>query len=257
MGLKGLWWEKKMQNPIQHNPSQHIRICHQLVINHSEMQNKIQVWKIVFSDFYPQIDKLITFLSPEEQQKASAFIKLQSRYNFIITRAALHILLCNSLKNKKNKLKYNKYGKPSIDKEPTPLHFNISHAENLALVAFSDYEIGIDVEFMRDNVNFVELAKRFFSQEEYTAVISQSPTMQREVFFNIWSKKEAIIKAIGRGLSHPLNSFTVDWSKNEQLIAINDYNYLLQTLPIEAGYQAAVASDPRAKDVILHEFNIL
>jgi 4'-phosphopantetheinyl transferase len=220
------------------------------------MQNEIRVWKVVFPDFYPHLNKLLPILSSEERQKAKAFIKLPSQHNFIITRAALHTLFCKLLKNKEILLKYNKYGKPSIDATPIPLHFNISHAENLALFAFADYEIGIDVEFMRDELNHLELAKRFFSKDEYLAITSHPPHVQQKIFFNIWSKKEAIIKAIGYGLSHPLSSFTVDWQQERQVVVTNGRDYFLQTLPIDVGYTAAVANSSHAANIVINELNL-
>ncbi len=88
-------------------------------------------------------------------------------------------------------------GKPHFSS--LPLFFSISHSHSLCAVALCDDELGIDVEFVDSSRNVLAISKRFFSPQEHQSVIdSNSPA---ELFFSLWTKKEAIAKLIGTGLS--------------------------------------------------------
>ena len=99
-----------------------------------------------------------------------------------------------------NNISYNEYGKPYL--KNSGVFFNISHCIGLAVCGIDNCEIGVDVENIRE---FPErVLKRSFSQREAEAVISsESPD---ETFFRVWTLKESFVKAIGIGISYPLNT---------------------------------------------------
>ena len=92
----------------------------------------------------------------------------------------------------------------------TGLQFNLSHSAELALYAFTyQRQIGVDVEYMRPNIECDLLARSQFSPTEYTALQALPPLLQEKAFFLCWSRKESYIKAKGMGLSLPLDQFDV------------------------------------------------
>jgi len=100
----------------------------------------------------------------------------------------------------------NEYGKPILT-IPGGVHFNISHSENWVVCAADNNQVGIDVEVIKPvNIN---IAESFFSKYEYLALLNQPEETQLKYFYMIWTLKESYIKAEGKGLSIPLNSFTV------------------------------------------------
>jgi 4'-phosphopantetheinyl transferase len=107
---------------------------------------------------------------------------------------------------------YSEYDKPALALAPggSRLQFNVTHSGNLALLAFClDAAVGIDVEKKRPLPDGEQIARRFFSPHE-NRVFRSLPTEQRSAaFFNCWTRKEAYIKAIGEGLSCPLDVFDV------------------------------------------------
>jgi 4'-phosphopantetheinyl transferase len=106
------------------------------------------------------------------------------------------------------KLAYNRFGKPYLKNRR--FYFNISHAHGITLCAFSrDREVGIDVEFMHAGINFLEIAERFFSDNEYKELCNVSTKDRLGAFYQCWTQKEAYIKAIGKGFRTPLDSFSV------------------------------------------------
>ncbi len=98
------------------------------------------------------------------------------------------------------KYTFNAYGKPYFA-NAEDLHFSISHSGEYAMVVLSDKEIGCDIQQIK-NIN-LSIADRFFTAEEKKYVKCT------EDFFRIWTLKESFIKAIGKGLALPLNSFSI------------------------------------------------
>lgn len=96
----------------------------------------------------------------------------------------------------------NRYGKPSLTEYPD-VKYNISHADGISACIVSEYECGIDCEKVREYRP--QVMKRAFSENERNMILS-APENQRDLlFFRLWTLKEAYIKAIGMGLSFPMN----------------------------------------------------
>ncbi|MFZ4400324.1 MAG: 4'-phosphopantetheinyl transferase family protein [Bacteroidales bacterium] len=113
-------------------------------------------------------------------------------------------------------------GKPYLPNQN--MYFNISHSGQWVLGAFSDKEVGIDVELIREP-NY-EVAKRFYSDIEIANLNAISdPELKKDYFFTLWTLKESYLKAIGTGLTKSLSSFTV--------ITSNGQIELVDGLPID------------------------
>jgi 4'-phosphopantetheinyl transferase len=110
---------------------------------------------------------------------------------------------------------YSPYGKPSV--VATTVRFNLSHSHTIAALALTrDYEIGVDVEQVRPIKE--DISGRFFSPRENAALSALPEQEQTGAFFRCWARKEAIVKAIGEGLSHPLDSFDVSIGVNQPAV---------------------------------------
>jgi 4'-phosphopantetheinyl transferase len=96
-----------------------------------------------------------------------------------------------------------KMGKPSLASRPD-IHYNISHAHGIAACVVSDFECGIDCERVREYRPNV--MKRAFSEKEREMVEKAPEDMKEQLFFRLWTLKEAYVKAIGTGISYPLNT---------------------------------------------------
>ena len=110
----------------------------------------------------------------------------------------------------------NSYGKPYLSYYPD-FQYNISHSGNWVVAAVSDKSLGIDVEQIRDLDDFMDIAKRFYSEKEYVFLLEGEETTRLASFYDIWTKKESLIKAIGEGLSIPLQSFTVPFTSGGKI----------------------------------------
>ncbi len=89
-------------------------------------------------------------------------------------------------------------------------HFNLSHSDDLALLAVSaSGPVGIDLEQIRPDLEWMPLARRYFHLDEWQALTGLPPNQQREAFFAVWVRKEAWLKALGVGLGYPTTAFAV------------------------------------------------
>jgi 4'-phosphopantetheinyl transferase len=107
---------------------------------------------------------------------------------------------------------YSSHGKPALAEESDrdAIRFSVSHSHGVALYAFTrGRDVGIDLERIRADLAVVEIAERFFSQQEVAMLRAFRTEEQRQAFFRCWTCKEAYIKARGEGLSLPLDRFDV------------------------------------------------
>src|SRR6267378_4186548 len=163
---------------------------------------------------------LAVCLSDAERIRASRFAFDRDRRRFVVTRARLRQLLGVRLdvRPESVELVYGERGKPALARgyAGSDLRFNVSHVGDVAVYGFSTgREIGIDVEAVRTIRDADDIAARFFSRCENEAYLALDPRDKPLGFFNCWTRKEAFIKALGDGFSHPLDRFEVSLTPGE------------------------------------------
>lgn len=176
--------------------------------------DETHIWRAYLNPEPPSLRPFLDILSPDETLRADRFHFRKHRVRYVVARAVLRSILARYLQQPPHLLRfsYNQYGKPALAHETgdAPLRFNLSHSNGLALYAFTrGREIGLDVEFIREDFASIEIAERFFSPAEVATLRALPAHTQTIAFFNCWSRKEAYIKALGEGLSHPLHTFAV------------------------------------------------
>ncbi len=196
---------------------------------------------------------LYALLAPDEQARADRFHFDARRHEFILAKAYLRKLLGRYLQQapKDIAFAYTEHKKPYLSTPSNPpLAFNASDSHGMALYGFTYNEaIGVDIEKMRPNVHCDELVERFFSVVEAARYQQVPETEKCDAFFNAWTRKEAFIKAIGKGLSFPLDEFDVSLAPDEPaaLLAIRGdaeaaNAWPLQEVAAPLGYKAAVVT---------------
>ena len=156
-------------------------------------------------------DVLLSVISEERRKRINAFHfdvdKKLSLYAELIVRFAACEML--NISNSDIIIDTNEYGKPFLKNYPN-FYFNVSHTRNAVVVCVAAYPIGVDIERVKKAKP--DIAKRFFTTDEQQYVFEKNDLID-ERFFEIWTKKEAYIKCLGKGLSIPLNSFSVLYDK--------------------------------------------
>ena len=178
-------------------------------------ENQVHVWRVSTVDFSHRTQEFEHLLSETEKKRASQFKYEESKENFIICRAALRFLLSRYLKETPASIGFfqNQDGKPAITDtyHQHNLEFNISHSNEICLIAFSqNLELGIDVEEIRPIGELEDMAKSFLSKRELAAFNSCTPEKKPIKFFDLWSAKEALLKAIGCGLMIQPNQIEIE-----------------------------------------------
>lgn len=194
-------------------------------------------------------------LTSDEAQRSDAFRFVLDRERFLIGRGVLRDILSRYLKLAPEQIgfSYNRYGKPALQGNDGGLRFNLSHSHGVALYCFTRARaVGLDIEFIREDFDCLEIAERFFSPSEVTTLRALSPNLQTAAFFNCWTRKEAFIKAVGEGLSHPLHRFSVSLVPQEPacLLSVDDdpqaaSHWCLKEIFPGPGFIAAVVTEGR------------
>jgi 4'-phosphopantetheinyl transferase len=179
-------------------------------------------------------------LSAEELERASRYRVKQAALAFVAVRSALRRVLGERLgiAPADVRLGVGEYGRPLV--AGGRISFNVSHSGAVGLIAVADGErrLGVDVEAVRPETQIRPLAARFLHAAEAAAIGDR-----HEAFFRCWTRKEAVVKALGRGLSHPLDSFMVDVDADGPVAVEGIDGISVTGLEIDAGYAAALAAD--------------
>lgn len=178
-----------------------------------------------------QADIWLTKVAPLDEELAAAYRRLLSESElarwrkFVVPGPKLHYLVAKALLRTSLsryaevaaedwRFATNAYGWPYI-LHPEPfrrLRFNLSHTEGLAACVVAwDCEIGIDVENIRRDLDFMQLAEWAFAPQETAAIAMAAPCNRRSLFYSCWTLKEAYVKARRMGLSLPLTGFWFDF----------------------------------------------
>ncbi len=216
--------------------------------------NEVHVWRANLDQSQSCLTLLTQVLSGEELARAARYHFEADRKRSIIGRGLSRLLLARCLGETPERLRftYNAFGKPALAPGRIPhLQFNLSHSGDWILIAFSlGRTLGIDVERKKEDMATEEIAARFFSPIECSALAALPATMRCAAFFSCWTRKEAYLKARGDGLSLPLDQFDVAFVPGAEPRLTETrhdpaeaHRWTLNALQVGCGYAAALAVD--------------
>ncbi|MFZ6030209.1 MAG: 4'-phosphopantetheinyl transferase family protein [Chloroflexota bacterium] len=219
----------------------------------------VHVWQVPLLQPAGDVDALMATLSPDEAERARRFHFARDRRRFVVARGTLRRILAAYLGMPPEGVvfSYGARGKPFLaaTHNPSDLRFNLAHAHEMALFAFAcRRETGVDIEHIHPLPDAAAIAGRFFAAREYRAWLHLPEAQRLEGFFHCWTRKEAYIKAIGDGLSKPLDQFEVSLEAGETSCLLHvagdpqeveRWTLLPFPLAVE-GYVAALAVEQRA-----------
>lgn len=175
---------------------------------------ELQVWRIDLGDAGQSEDTYRAHLSRVEHDRADRLRAGQVRMQFIVARAGLRVLLGNILRLPPVAVPIllDAYGKPETSAvNGRALFFNVAHSRETILIALCrESRVGIDLEYLDRETDVLEVARASFTAAECRQIEEAADPVQRSrAFFRCWTRKEAVVKADGRGLSLPLTTFEV------------------------------------------------
>ena len=149
-------------------------------------------------------------LSAEERARMARFLRPEDRARFAASHAAKRLILARALAREPGALAFAVAPGGRPDLVGTPLSFNLSHSGTRALVALStEAPVGVDVEALRPLPDALRIARSHFAPDEVAALAQLGGEALRAAFFALWTRKEAVVKALGAGLALPLTRFSV------------------------------------------------
>jgi 4'-phosphopantetheinyl transferase len=212
----------------------------------------VDLWRLRSDQGRFEDDRLWDCLHPDERARASRFHFRRDRDRFVAFRGSLRHILARYLGQPPEgiRLGYTSAGKPFLRDHPD-LHFNLSHAADLALVVVShDGPLGVDIEEMQSNSVVDSTSGLVLSHPEHDELRLLSGPSRCERFARFWTRKEAYIKADGRGMQLQLDRIDVATSLDRVLLREQGSNrwmscprWTLRAIPVDPGYAAAVAAE--------------
>jgi len=214
----------------------------------------VHLWGIELDGSRRCLERCAGWLDDVERHRAARLVREDIRQRYILAHGGLRALLSRYLGVDPDVVAVDRgaTGKPFLSRTlrgRSAITFNLSHAHDRALIAVSKaQEVGVDLEFVRSDVEVSDLSRRFFTHSEHTAIMQEAEEGRATKFFRYWVAKEALLKAQGIGLGGLPDCeifFEADEADTDVRTRLgaqfpNPLRVLL--LPCEKGWEAAVAA---------------
>ena len=210
-------------------------------------ENEITYWDIDLDNIDPS--HFINFyhlLSDKNKTRASLFAKDKDRNLFITAHFALDFIL-ESLFEIKPIVLTDEHGKPFI--QNYPIHFNLSHTDKRVILGFSKQALGVDIEKITPLQDLDLLIEHSMHPDEIRLLMTLDPSQKTHLFYSMWTKKEAVVKAIGIGMRKELNSFSLN-------SLTKDASWKIFELALDNRYSAAIATQNTASSIVGYQLRL-
>lgn len=225
----------------------------------------VHVWRVDLDHSAPALLARGTILSPQEQARADRFHFSVDRLRWVAAHVALRLILARYTDTAPDRLcfAHGSQGKPTIAGAEDTWHFNLSHSRALALIAVTRLgPIGVDVEWRRPETPILEIARQICGPGELATLCGLPPAQRVEAFYTCWTRKEALIKAEGSGMTAPLDRFEVslDPDRPPSVLQVNGdreaaAGWAVRDLDPGPGYAGALAVHGTGCTVTLLEWD--
>ncbi|MGJ8593058.1 MAG: 4'-phosphopantetheinyl transferase family protein [Aquaticitalea sp.] len=217
----------------------------------SENSNhNIQLYKIELSKYEMVITSLLKVLLPSEIERAQRYRQNKDKNRFIICRGLLKYLIAKNSGLKISEVEFEKSSKhkPYFPKDRN-LFFNVSHAGNFAIIAIGNCELGVDIEYLDPQFDFNEILPNVFSETEVNFI--NNSLEKRQVFYSHWTRKEAIVKAIGKGIDDDIHKIpSADGLHSISSSLLGDFeNISVFGFNVNTNYVGALAVTKEIEDI--------
>lgn len=225
-------------------------------------ETSLHIWRVFLTGPSANIQNLKTYLSKDEIERYEKFHFDYHKIRFVAARGILREILGKyaNIPAQDIHFSYSEYGKPYL--QFPRLSFNISHTDECMLVAIAHHnnEIGIDIERINSQVDCLALAQEFCTHNEFRKLADLSSEEQILAFFRCWTRKEAYVKAIGKGFYYALNQFEVSFLIDEKPKIIksdNDAHLNIEFVELRPhrDHIAAVFTTKKFEDIQLFDWN--
>lgn len=168
----------------------------------------LKIFQIRLEDYSLLIPQLSTFLNQEELTRARKYHFEKDANRYITCRALLRCILANQtgIESSKINIELNRNNKPYLASDKN-IHFNLAHSEDYGIIAVSNVDVGVDLEYCNKNFEFADIMPSVFNPKEIETVLSNEN--KSYMFYKFWTRKEAVVKATGKGITDFLTQVQV------------------------------------------------
>lgn len=187
-------------------------------------RNEVTIWWADLTMAQSRLGRPSDLLPPDERRRADWMLDPEARNRWMTGRASLRTILSGylGLEALAVPIRYGALGKPEVG-NLSPVRFNLSSSRDLVAIAVAWRKpLGIDVQYLRDDVEINELAEWTFSEDAYSAWLRLPESERRISFARTWARKEAYLKGRGVGLTHPLRDLSIVESHTPGAVAVTD-----------------------------------
>ena len=212
----------------------------------------VDVWSASLDPVSPPVSRLVGYLRQDERARAGRFVSERDRGRFVAGRAFLRMLLARHIGVPPGDLRfrYDAYGKPALAGAGRAVRFNLAHSDALAACAVGEGcgEIGVDIERVRPIPDAGSVSRAFLSPGELGRLAGLPEPARLRAFYEAWTRKEALLKAMGCGLNRPMVDLEVSFGPGEPARLLRSFSvpseaerFSLHAFEPEPGYVGAVA----------------
>jgi 4'-phosphopantetheinyl transferase len=231
--------------------------------------SEIHIWRVGLERQENAIKRFERLLSSDERLRSGQFHFEHLRQRYIITHGALRVILAGYCGRPPEALQFGhgRFGKPFLVDPPGVLEFNISHSDDLSLIAVTaGQSVGIDVEKVRQLQSLDLILNRYFSVEERRYIDSTPEPKQTQAFFTLWTRREAVAKALSLNLEAALMKIQVPLYPFGGKIVVSHFggiegnignighSWYIRDLKFGADYRSAVCVEGKTCDLSIREF---
>jgi 4'-phosphopantetheinyl transferase len=209
-------------------------------------RSTVHVWHMSFDAASAEAAAAMTSLDAEERHRAARFHFDRHRRRFVAAHAFLRSVLAWHTGQHPAGIVFTRTASGKPFAPAIGLHFNLSHSQDAFVCAVAQQRVGVDIEQLRTMPDALAIARRFFSADEVDALVRLEPERRLLGFFSCWTRKEAYVKATGKGLTSSPQVFTVSIEpgraelRHSEAGADETTCWHLADLAVEAGYVGAV-----------------
>ncbi|WP_442588340.1 4'-phosphopantetheinyl transferase family protein [Pedobacter sp. AW31-3R] len=207
------------------------------VLSAADLLQTVHLFRIDVLPCY-QEPAIVKVVSAEELKKADKFIRIEDKRVYLVSRYMLRCLLARYIPQSPEKIQFSSMGngKPILQKEN--IHFNVSHTKKYVLIGLCASVLGVDMEYTDHHFDYLTVMDHCFNDQEKVYILDSSTPLAN--FYTLWTRKEALLKATGEGLTDQLNQVScLDTLQNRK-------GYLLKTESFLSGedHVISVSADP-------------
>ena len=214
----------------------------------------LHIWRLQLSANLHLVNTIESILSADELVRSGGYLQEKDRQRFVLSRVMLRTILAKYLNRSAGHIEFeiSECRKPSV-RSVTDLHYNVSHAGDWVLIAIAGSPVGIDIEHINQGLDYTQVLPVCFNSHEAHFIQNNADSVKQ--FYELWTRKESLVKATGKGLDDDMPFVPCTDGLHEALPEKigSDKNWNVLSITPGIDYVASISFYPDVKQVLFLE----